>query len=107
MAREMTSFLSISEKILVLPVIHGSGDFAVEVRDRLLRMEPDCIALPLPESFREKVEEGVLDLPAVSIVAAEERIFTGELNASWDRAFEDEEYDLPSEEDVPTAIVAA
>ena len=99
MAREMTSFLSISEKILVLPVIHGSGDFAVEVRDRLLRMEPDCIALPLPESFRKDVEEGVLDLPAVSIVAAKERIFTGEMNASWDRAFEDEEYDLPSEED--------
>ncbi len=65
-------FLSISPRISVLPVIHGSGDFAVEVRDRLLRLEPDCLALPLPPSFREAVEEGVLDLPAISIAAAEE-----------------------------------
>ncbi len=65
-------FLSISPRISVLPVIHGSGDFAVEVRDRLLRLEPDCLALPLPPSFRETVEEGVLDLPAISIAVAEE-----------------------------------
>ena len=77
----MTPFLSISEKIFVLPVIHGSGDFAVEIRDRLLRMEPDCIALPLPESFREEVEEGVLDLPVVSIVVAKE--FANRLNRAF------------------------
>ena len=65
-------FLSISPRISVLPVIHGSGDFAVEVRDRLLRLEPDCLALPFPPSFQEAVEEGVLDLPAISIAAAEE-----------------------------------
>ena len=66
------AFLSISEKIHVLPVVHGSGDFAVEVRDRLLRLDPDCLAVPLPPSFQEEVEAGVLELPAISVVAAEE-----------------------------------
>ena len=44
----------------------------MEVRDRLLRMEPDCLAVPLPPSFQEEVEAGILDLPSISIVAAEE-----------------------------------
>jgi hypothetical protein len=68
----MTDFLSISPKIYALPVIHGSGDFAVEVRDRLLRFEPDCLAVPLPPSFQDEVEAGILDLPSISIIAAEE-----------------------------------
>ncbi len=67
-------FLSISDRITVLPVIHGSGDFAVEVRERILRLDPDCVAVPIPPSFQPEVEAGVLDLPSVSIVAAEETL---------------------------------
>jgi hypothetical protein len=65
-------FLSFSERVYVLPVIHGSGDFAQEVRDRLLRLEADCIAVPLPPSFQHEVEAGVEELPFVSMAAAEE-----------------------------------
>ena len=65
-------FLNITDRTSVLPVIHGSGDFAVEVRDRILRLEPDCIAIPLPPSFQHEVEAGVDDLPYVSIVSMNE-----------------------------------
>ena len=47
-----TAVLSISEKITVLPVIHGSGDFAIEVRRVMLEQHFDCLAVPLPPSFR-------------------------------------------------------
>ncbi|MBT4094843.1 MAG: hypothetical protein HOE85_12820, partial [Nitrospinaceae bacterium] len=88
------AFLSISPKIHVLPVVHGSGDFAVEVRERLLRLEPDCLAVPLPPSFQQEVEDGVLDLPSISVVTAEEEVRT------WDSAPEygDEEGGEDSED---------
>jgi hypothetical protein len=92
------AFLSISEKIHVLPVVHGSGDFAVEVRDRLLRFEPDCLAVPLPPSFQVEVEAGVLELPAISVVATEEAA------RNWDSAPEyDDEVDGEDslDDDVP------
>ena len=65
-------FLDITERINVLPVIHGSGDFAVEVRDRILKLEPDCVAIPLPPTFQDEVEAGVDDLPYVSMVSVNE-----------------------------------
>ncbi len=69
----MTSdFLHLSPKTTVLPVIHGSGDFAVEVRRVMLAEEFDCLAVPLPESFREDVERAIPFLPHVTVVAQEE-----------------------------------
>ena len=56
------------DSIAVLPVIHGSGQFALTVRRWLLEHDFDCVALPLPESYRESVEASVLDLPRPSIV---------------------------------------
>ena len=44
----LPEFLHIGEKISVLPVIHGSGDFAVEVRRVMLSQRFDCVAVPLP-----------------------------------------------------------
>jgi hypothetical protein len=52
----------------MLPVIHGSGQFALTVRRWMLEQDFDCVAVPLPESFREPVEEAVLELPRPSIV---------------------------------------
>src|SRR5262249_9624277 len=52
----------------VLPIIHGSGDFAVRVRAELLERPGDCLAVPLPPSFRDDVEEAVRNLPVVSCV---------------------------------------
>jgi hypothetical protein len=61
-------FLRIGERIRVLPIIHGSGDFAVRVRAEMLEGSYDCLAVPLPPSFQEDVEVAVQRLPAVSAV---------------------------------------
>ncbi|TWU57926.1 hypothetical protein Poly59_08350 [Rubripirellula reticaptiva] len=60
--------LRIGPQIALLPVVHGSGQFALTVRRWMLEESFDCVAVPLPESFREAVEESVLDLPTPSIV---------------------------------------
>ena len=60
--------LRLGDRISVLPIIHGSGQFALTVRRWMLEQEFDCVAVPLPESFREEVEAGVVQLPRPSIV---------------------------------------
>lgn len=65
---KISELLWIGPRIAVLPVIHGSGQFALTVRRWMLEEEFDCVAVPLPESFREGIEEAVLDLPRPSIV---------------------------------------
>jgi hypothetical protein len=62
------SFLRISPKIRVLPIVHGSGDFAVRVREEILARPFDCLAVPLPASFQEDVEAAVRQLPAIRAV---------------------------------------
>src|SRR2546429_414592 len=61
-------FLRIGPRIRVLPIIHGAGDFAVCVRDELLARPYDCLAVPLPPSFQEDVEEAIRKLPIISAV---------------------------------------
>jgi hypothetical protein len=62
-------FLRIGPKIRVLPIIHGSGDCAIRVREELLERSYDCVAVPLPPSFQDDVEAAIERLPAISIVA--------------------------------------
>src|SRR3954469_18103444 len=62
-------FLRIGRRIRVLPIIHGSGDFAVRVREELLERPYDCVAVPLPPSFQEDVEAAIERLPTISVVA--------------------------------------
>src|SRR5215212_1661440 len=62
-------FLTIGPRIRVLPIIHGSGDFAIRVREELLSRPYDCVAVPLPPSFQDQVEAAVERLPEVSVVA--------------------------------------
>ena len=62
-------FLTISPRIRVLPIIHGSGDFAIRVREELLTRPYDCLAVPLPPSFQEDVEACIDRLPTVAVVA--------------------------------------
>ncbi len=65
----MTSdFLKLSDKITVLPLIHGSGDFAVETRRIMLQNKFDCLAVPLPPSFKRNVELAIDHLPSISMV---------------------------------------
>ena len=53
-------------------MIHGSGDFAIEVRRVLLADRFDCLAVPLPPSFQQNVEEAIRFLPNVSLVIQNE-----------------------------------
>src|SRR6185312_5301411 len=61
-------FLRLGQRIRVLPIIHGSGDFAVRVRADMLERSYDCLAVPLPPSFQEEVESAIEHLPAISAV---------------------------------------
>ncbi len=61
-------FLQLSAKIDILPIVHGSGDFAIAVRQQLLSRNYQCLAVPLPESFQEPVLELINQLPAISAV---------------------------------------
>ena len=65
-------FLRFSPRIACLPVIHGSGDYAVEVRRLMLAEKFDCLAVPLPESFQQPVEQAIDHLPQVTVVIQEE-----------------------------------
>jgi hypothetical protein len=58
-----------SERIAAFPVVHGSGDYAQEVRRILLSESFDCVAVPLPPSFQREVERCVDLLPQVHVVA--------------------------------------
>src|SRR5512135_3133063 len=62
-------FLRIGPRVRVLPIIHGSGDFAIRVREELLARPYDCLAVPLPPSFQGDVEEAIECLPSISVVA--------------------------------------
>src|SRR4051812_15594502 len=62
-------FLRIGPRVRVLPIIHGSGDFAIRVREELLSRPYDCVAVPLPPSFQDDVEAAIERLPAISVVA--------------------------------------
>lgn len=69
---ETAGVLQLGQNITVLPVIHGSGDFAVEVRRLMLTQDFDCLAVPLPQSFQTEVEAAVEQLPAVTVVLQRE-----------------------------------
>ena len=78
--------LQFSDRVTCLPIIHGSGDFAIEVRRVMLTQSFDCLAVPLPPSFQADVERAIGFLPNVSIVTQEEQVpfsvqeWTGESN---------------------------
>ena len=68
----LADFLQLSSNITLLPIIHGSGDFAIEVRRVMLSQKFDCLAVPLPPSFQEDVERAIPFLPSLSAVVQQE-----------------------------------
>ena len=58
----------LGRNITLFPVVHGSGDSAVEVRRLMLSRRFDCLAVPLPPSFQADVEQSVEQLPRISVV---------------------------------------
>ncbi|MBI4378336.1 MAG: hypothetical protein HY578_04480 [Nitrospinae bacterium] len=65
-------FLSLTNKIDILPIIHGSGDFTGIVKQRILNSSFDCLAIAIPPSFQKSVEEGIQLLPSITVSAIEE-----------------------------------
>ncbi|WP_237226668.1 hypothetical protein [Rubinisphaera sp. JC750] len=60
--------LKFGDRVTVVPVVHGSGDFAVEIRRLMLSEDFDCLAVPLPEQFQAQVEQAITQLPQVAAV---------------------------------------
>src|SRR2546430_1894337 len=102
----MTSdVLRLGPRITCLPVIHGSGDFAVAVRRLMLEEAFDCVAVPLPPSFQADVERGIEMLPSPTIVTQPE---TPRFHTEWSPETDesdDAESDLESGDDAPTHSV--
>jgi hypothetical protein len=67
----MNPILDFSDRVRVLPVVHGSIDFAVKVREELLAHPKACLCVPLPGSWREDVLAAVERLPTPSAVLQE------------------------------------
>ncbi len=74
---------TLSPNIVVLPIVHGSGDMAQTVRDFMVSRDIDCLALPLPPSVEGLVEEGVEHFPQISVVILPERNDDGVSSCSF------------------------
>jgi hypothetical protein len=68
----MSDIFTLSDRISILPVVHGSANFTREVRQRILQSGCDCVAVALPPEFQDSVEQGVRKLPYISVSAYEE-----------------------------------
>ncbi len=68
----MSEIFKISDKVRALPVVHGSGSYTREVRQRILASGCDCLAVALPPEFQATVEQGVGLLPLISLSCMEE-----------------------------------
>lgn len=88
----MLEVLRIGTRIIALPVIHGSGDFT-EVRRFMLDHKFDCVAVPLPPSFRDDVLASLEWLPTATIVTQREGL---EYTRQWSP-----ESEVEGEEDDP------
>jgi hypothetical protein len=96
--------LRLSPRITCLPVIHGSGDFALAVRRLLLEQSFDLVTVPLPPSFQADVERGIDWLPRPTIVTQAEAVDPFSSHWSPETDFDDEnaEFDDESFDDDPS-----
>ena len=88
--------LQFSPRITCLPVIHGSGEFALAVRRLMLERAFDCVAVPLPPSFQSPVERGIELLPTPTMACQREMQWGGR---AWVGGFEEEDEDEDERED--------
>ncbi|MBM4124571.1 MAG: hypothetical protein FJ246_06415 [Nitrospira sp.] len=72
MAKTADTIFRLSPRIEVLPILHASGDLAQEVREKLIARRFDCLAVPLPPSVEQPVEQAIQALPRVSLVVLPE-----------------------------------
>ena len=62
----------LSKKIRFLPVVHGSANFTTIIRDRLLNSSTDCLAVAIPSEFQTSVENGINELPLITLSTQQE-----------------------------------
>ena len=62
----------LSQRVRLLPVVHGSGHFARSVRQEILGKPCDCVAVSLPPEFQRPIENGIEMLPNITICSANE-----------------------------------
>ncbi len=105
-ANPIDELLKIGPRVTAIPIVHGSGDFAWEIRRLMLQHDFDCLAVPLPESFQETVEAGILKLPAPSVA-----VQRSGSSSEWPGDSEDDEEELGQCSYVPIdpcqAVIAA
>jgi hypothetical protein len=89
----MSPIIQLTPRITLLPIIHGSGEFALAVRRVMLEEKFDCVAVPLPPSFQQDVEKAIEFLPSPSLVTQAEE---GRYNTEWSP--DDDEDDDEKEE---------
>jgi hypothetical protein len=87
--------LALGPRIACLPVIHGSGDFALVVRRMMLERAFDCVAVPLPPSFQAEVERGIDMLPSPTIVTQCE---TPQFSTEWTPDSDQDDSDLEGDD---------
>ncbi len=62
-----------TSEIIFLPVIHGRLEFAAAVRERIISLAPEAIAVEYPPTLKEKILRGVRRLPLLSVVSYREK----------------------------------
>src|SRR6185369_5335360 len=98
-----SEILQLGPRITCLPVIHGSGDFALAVRRMMLERSLDCLAVPLPPSFQADVERGIELLPSATIVTqAETPQFDSDWSPESDTTEDDSDSEPSGDEEEPT-----
>jgi hypothetical protein len=76
LSKPFPELLKIGPHVMAFPLVHGSGDFAWEIRRAMMQYDFDCIAVPLPESFQPGVEKGILGLPVPTVVVQKSKPVT-------------------------------
>jgi hypothetical protein len=56
-------------QLTVLPVLHGRLELAIATRQALDAIQPDCVAVELPETLEKPVLRGVARLPLLSVLS--------------------------------------
>ena len=72
LSQQDNAVFCLSPRLHVVPIRHGSADVARAIRELWLEHRFDCVALPLPASVENPVEEGIRRLPVVSVVVMPE-----------------------------------
>ena len=91
-----SQILQIGPRITCLPVIHGSGDFALAVRRLMLERSFDCVAVPLPRvvpggcGAGDRASADADDCDAGGAAAVYDRVVAGRMTRIRDLDQQDE-----------------